>query len=111
MKHIKARVKEAGAWMDLHSVENVDAMYQVVASIFGPKGASHNARATQARWSTFLNQVRKKLQKEREEAEAQAAQAREEEEEAAREEEESEKELEEEWDEGDEMEESEEESI
>jgi hypothetical protein len=46
MKHIKARVKDAGAWTDVHSVENVDAMYQVVAIIFGPKGASHNARRT-----------------------------------------------------------------
>jgi hypothetical protein len=94
MKHIKTRVKDAGAWTDVHSVETVDVMYQVVASVFGPKGTSHNARATHAHWSTFLNQVRKKLQKKREETEAQAAQAREEEEEAAREEEESEEESE-----------------
>jgi hypothetical protein len=70
MKHIEVKVKDAGAWTDEHTLENVDAMYQVVASVFGPTGTSHNARATQARWSTFLNQIRKKLQKEREAREA-----------------------------------------
>jgi hypothetical protein len=106
MKHIEAKVKEAGKWTDIHSLENVDEMFQVVATMFGPKGTSHSARATQARWSTFLNQVRKKLQKEREEAEAKAAQEEEAAREAAQEEEESEEESEEEWDER--MEESEE---
>jgi hypothetical protein len=41
-------------------------MYQVVASDFGAMGTSQNARATQAQWNTFLNKIRKKLQRERE---------------------------------------------
>jgi hypothetical protein len=65
MKYIEVKVKDAGAWTDEHSLENVDVMYQVVAGIYGGEGTSHNARATQARWSTFLNQIRKKLQRER----------------------------------------------
>jgi hypothetical protein len=73
MKHMEGKVKEKGAWTDEHTLENVDAMYQVVASVFGPMGTSHNARATQARWSKFLNQIRKKLQKEREAREAEEA--------------------------------------
>jgi hypothetical protein len=78
MKYIKVKVKDAGAWTDKHSLENVDAMYQVVAGIFGGEGTSHNARATLARWSTFLNQIRKKLQREREAREAEAREAEEE---------------------------------
>jgi hypothetical protein len=65
MKHIEGKVKAAGAWTDEHTLENVDAMYQVVAS-FGAMGTSQNAGATQARWNTVLNQIRKKLHRERE---------------------------------------------
>jgi hypothetical protein len=64
MKHIKVEIKDAGAWIDVHTLENVNAMYQVVASVFDVEGTSHNACATQARWSTFPNQSRKKLQRE-----------------------------------------------
>ncbi len=42
------------------------------------QATSHNARATQARWSTFLNQIQKKLQREREAREAEAREAEEE---------------------------------
>jgi hypothetical protein len=62
MKHIKSKVKDARAWTDVHSLENVDAMYHVVASVFSAEGTCHDACAMQARWSTFLNQVRNKLQ-------------------------------------------------
>ncbi len=73
MKYIEVKIKDAGAWTDEHSLENVDVMYQAVASVFGAGGTSRNARATQARWSTFLNQIRKKLQAEREAREAEEA--------------------------------------
>ena len=43
-------------------------MYQVVASAFGGMGTNQNARATQARWNTFVNQIRKMQQQEREAA-------------------------------------------
>jgi hypothetical protein len=66
MKHIEGKVKAAGAWTGKHTLENVDAMYQVVACDFGAMGTSQNARATQAQWNKFLNQIRKKLQRERE---------------------------------------------
>jgi hypothetical protein len=46
MKYIKVKIKDAGAWTDLHTLENVDVMHQVVASIFGAEGTSHNACAT-----------------------------------------------------------------
>jgi hypothetical protein len=49
MKHIEAKVKDAGAWTDIHTLENVNAMYHVVASVFGSEGTSRNARAMQDR--------------------------------------------------------------
>jgi hypothetical protein len=85
-KHIEAKVKDAGAWTGIHTLENVDAMYQVVASVFGAEGTSCNACATQARWSTFLNQIRKKQQREREAQEGEAGEAEEELEEESEEE-------------------------
>lgn len=73
MKYIEARVKDADAWTDEHTLQNVDAMYQVVAGLFGAEGPNRNARATQARWSTYLNQIRKKLHREKEAREAREA--------------------------------------
>jgi hypothetical protein len=70
MEHIEIKVKDAGAWTEDHTLEKVDAMYQVVASAFGGTGTNQNARATQARWNTFVNQIRKMRQQEREAAEA-----------------------------------------
>ena len=68
-------MKEAGEWTDEHTLENVNKMYEVVAAEFGSTGTSRNAHAAQAHWSTFLNQIRKKLQSEREAREAQQAEA------------------------------------
>jgi hypothetical protein len=63
------RVKDNGAWTEDHTLENVGATYQVVASTFGGTGTKRNARATQARWSTFfVNQIRTMRQREREAA-------------------------------------------
>mgnify|MGYP000128780937 FL=1 len=70
MKYIEGKVKDAGSWTDDHTIENVDEMYQVVASAFGETGTSQNARATQARWNTFVNQIRQRLKKERDAAAA-----------------------------------------
>jgi DNA-binding IscR family transcriptional regulator len=53
-------------------------MYQTGATIFGAEGTSHNPCATQAHWSTFLNQIRKKLQRVREAQEAEAEEVEEE---------------------------------
>jgi hypothetical protein len=53
-------------------LRNVDAMYQVVASVFGGTGTRQNARTTQARWNTFVNQIGKMLLREREAAAARA---------------------------------------
>jgi hypothetical protein len=70
MEYIEDRVKDEGAWTKDHTLENVDAMYQVVASTFGGTGTNRNARATHARsWSTFVNQIKMMRQREREAAE------------------------------------------
>ena len=70
MDHIENKVKDAGAWTEDHTLEKVDAMHQVVASAFGGMGTNRNARATQARWNTFVNQMRKTQQHKREAAKA-----------------------------------------
>ena len=49
MKYMETKIKDAGAWTDEHSLENVDVMYQAVASVFGAGGTSRNARAMQDR--------------------------------------------------------------